>query len=306
MAGRLSNRRGRSSKGTTGMDQPLSHIRGTTKIGGSTFEWGSRTYVMGVINATPDSFSGDGVGSNVEAALAQARLFEQEGADIIDVGGESTRPPSIYAGSEPVTADRELERVLPTIRAITQEMDVPVSIDTYKAEVARQAVAAGASMINDVWALRRDAEMARTAAELGVPVVLMHNQDHTEYDDVVPDVIARLSRLADRAVEAGVRRDGIVLDPGMGFGKTAQHNLEILRRLGEFRATGLPLLVGMSRKSTIGYVLDLPVEERVEGTAATVALSIAGGADIVRVHDVREMVRVARMSDAVVRGWDGA
>ena len=276
------------------------------EIGGSTFEWGSRTYVMGVINATPDSFSGDGVGSNVEAALAQARLFEQEGADIIDVGGESTRPPSIYAGSEPVTADRELERVLPTIRAITQETDVPVSIDTYKAEVARQAVAAGASMINDVWALRRDAEMARTAAELGVPVVLMHNQDHTEYDDVVPDVIARLSRLADRAVEAGVGRDGIVLDPGMGFGKTAQHNLEILRRLGEFRATGLPLLVGMSRKSTIGYVLDLPVEERVEGTAATVALSIAGGADIVRVHDVREMVRVARMSDAVVRGWDGA
>ena len=276
------------------------------EIGGSTFEWGSRTYVMGVINATPDSFSGDGVGSNVEAALAQARLFEQEGADIIDVGGESTRPPSIYAGSEPVTADRELERVLPTIRAITQETDVPVSIDTYKAEVARQAVAAGASMINDVWALRRDAEMARTAAELGVPVVLMHNQDHTEYDDVVPDVIARLSRLADRAVEAGVGRDGIVLDPGMGFGKTAQHNLEILRRLGEFRATGLPLLVGMSRKSTIGYVLDLPVEERLEGTAATVALSIAGGADIVRVHDVREMVRVARMSDAVVRGWDGA
>ena len=276
------------------------------EIGGSTFEWGSRTYVMGVINATPDSFSGDGVGSNVEAALAQARLFEQEGADIIDVGGESTRPPSIYAGSEPVTADRELERVLPTIRAITQETDVPVSIDTYKAEVARQAVAAGASMINDVWALRRDAEMARTAAELGVPVVLMHNQDHTEYDDVVPDVIARLAWLADRAVEAGVRRDGIVLDPGMGFGKTAQHNLEILRRLGEFRATGLPLLVGMSRKSTIGYVLDLPVEERVEGTAATVALSIAGGADIVRVHDVREMVRVARMSDAVVRGWDGA
>ena len=288
------------------MDQTFSGVRGTMEIGGSTFEWGSRTYVMGVINATPDSFSGDGVGSNVEAALAQARLFEQEGADIIDVGGESTRPPSIYAGSEPVTADRELERVLPTIRAITQETDVPVSIDTYKAEVARQAVAAGASMINDVWALRRDAEMARTAAELGVPVVLMHNQDHTEYDDVVPDVIARLSRLADRAVEAGVGRDGIVLDPGMGFGKTAQHNLEILRRLGEFRATGLPLLVGMSRKSTIGYVLDLPVEERVEGTAATVALSIAGGADIVRVHDVREMVRVARMSDAVVRGWDGA
>ena len=276
------------------------------KIGGATFEWGSRTYVMGVINATPDSFSGDGVGANVDGALAQARSFEEWGADIIDVGGESTRPPSIYAGSEPVTADKELERVLPIIRAIVEETDVPVSIDTYKAEVARQAVEAGASMINDVWALQRDPDMAGAAAGLGVPVVLMHNQNHTDYDDVVPDVISRLSWLADRAVEAGVRRDGIVVDPGMGFGKTAQHNLEILRRLDEFRATGLPLLVGMSRKSTIGYVLDLPIDERVEGTAATVALSIAGGADIVRVHDVREMARVARMSDAVVRGWDGS
>ena len=280
-------------------------VRGMTKIGESTFEWGSRTYVMGVINATPDSFSGDGVGANVDAALAQACSFEREGADIIDVGGESTRPPSLYAGSEPVPANVELERVLPIIRAISEETDIPVSIDTYKAEVAREAVEAGASMINDVWGLRRDPDMARTAAELGVPVVLMHNQDHTDYDDVVPDVISRLSCLAARAVEAGVRRDNIVLDPGMGFGKTAQHNLEILRRLDEFRATGLPLLVGMSRKSTIGYVLDLPVDERVEGTAATVALSIAGGADIVRVHDVREMVRVARMSDAVVRGWSG-
>ena len=287
------------------MNESVSGARGSMKIGGSTFEWGSRTYVMGVINATPDSFSGDGVGANVEAALAQARSFEKEGADIIDVGGESTRPPSIYAGSEPVPADLELDRVLPIIRAITQETDVPVSIDTYKAEVARQAVESGASMINDVWALQRDPDMARTAANLRVPVVLMHNQDHTNYDDVVPDVISRLSWLAGEAVEAGVRRDHIVLDPGMGFGKTAHHNLEILRRLDEFRATGLPLLVGMSRKSTIGYVLDLPVNERVEGTAATVALSIAGGADIVRVHDVREMARVARMSDAVVRGWDG-
>lgn len=286
--------------------RPLQNdVRGITKIGKSTFEWGSRTYVMGVINATPDSFSGDGVGSSVDAALAQARSFEREGADIIDVGGESTRPPSLYQGSEPVPADVELARVLPIVRAIAEETDIPVSIDTYKAKVAREAVEAGASMINDVWALQRDPEMARTAAELGVPVVLMHNQDHTDYYDVVPDVISRLSWLAHRAEEAGVRRDNIVLDPGMGFGKTAQHNLEILRRLDEFRATGLPLLVGMSRKSTIGYVLDLPVDERVEGTAATVALSIAGGADVVRVHDVREMARVARMSDAVVRGWSG-
>ncbi len=287
------------------MEYSENHGRGATKIGGSIFEWGSRTYVMGVINATPDSFSGDGIGSSVQAALAQARSFEQWGADIIDVGGESTRPPSMYAGSEPVPADTELERVLPIIRAITQELAVPVSIDTYKAQVARQAVAAGASMINDVWALQRDPGMAGAAADLGVPVVLMHNQDHTRYDDVVPDVVSRLSWLADRAVEAGVSRDRVILDPGMGFGKTAQHNLEILRRLDEYRCTGLPILVGMSRKSTIGYVLDLPVDERLEGTAATVALSIAGGADIVRVHDVREMVRVARMSDAVVRGWSG-
>ena len=287
------------------MDPSENRVGGTTRVGGSTFEWGSRTYVMGVINATPDSFSGDGIGSSVQAALAQARSFEQWGADIIDVGGESTRPPSMYAGSEPVPADTELERVLPIIRAITQELAVPVSIDTYKAQVARQAVAAGASMINDVWALQRDPGMAGAAAELGVPVVLMHNQDHTRYDDVVPDVVSRLSWLADRAVEAGVSRDRVILDPGMGFGKTAQHNLEILRRLDEFRSTGLPILVGMSRKSTIGYVLDLAVDERLEGTAATVALSIAGGADIVRVHDVREMVRVSRMSDAVVRGWSG-
>ena len=181
------------------MDQSVSGARGSMKIGGSTLEWGSRTYVMGVINATPDSFSGDGVGANVEAALAQASSFEHDGADIIDVGGESTRPPSIYVGAEPVSAEIELERVLPIIRAIREETDVPVSIDTYKAEVARHAVEAGASMINDVWALQRDPDMARTAAELGVPVVLMHNQDHTNYSAVVPDVISRLTWLATHA-----------------------------------------------------------------------------------------------------------
>ncbi len=277
--------------------------RGAARIGDALFQWGSRTYVMGVINATPDSFSGDGVGGNVEAALAQARSFEEWGADIIDVGGESTRPPSIYAGSEPVSADEEMSRVLPVIGAIARDVALPISIDTHKAEVAREAVAAGAAMINDVWALRRDPGMASVAAELGVHVALMHNQDHTRYDDVVPDVISRLEWLRDQAVDAGVPRERIALDPGIGFGKTAENNLEILRRLDEFDALGQPLLVGASRKSTIGYVLDLPVEERVEGTAATVALSIAGGADIVRVHDVKEMVRVARMSDAVVRGW---
>ena len=178
-----------------------------------------------------------------------------------------------------------------------------MSIDTYKASVAQAAIEADASMINDVWALQRDPDMLRVAAEADVPVVLMHNQVGTEYDDVVPDVIEGMRGRVDAAVKGGVRPENIIVDPGMGFGKTAEQNLEILRRLGEFDTLGLPLLVGMSRKSTIGYVLGLPVEDRVEGTAATVALSIAGGADIVRVHDVKEMARVARMTDAVVRGW---
>ena len=281
----------------------ITPVRGITDIGGRRFVWGKRTYVMGVINVTPDSFSNDGVGDDVEAAVRVASEFQENGADIIDVGGESTRPPGIYGGSEPVSADEELSRVLPMIEAIRGETDLPVSIDTYKATVAQAAIEAGASMINDVWALQRDPEMLRVAADAEVPVVLMHNQVGTEYDDVVPDVIEGLRRRVDAAVEGGVRAENIIVDPGMGFGKTAEQNLAILRRLDEFESLGLPLLVGMSRKSTIGYVLDLPVEERVEGTAATVALSIAGGADIVRVHDVKEMARVARMTDAVVRGW---
>ena len=276
---------------------------GTTVIGGRPFEWGSRTYVAGVINMTPDSFSGDGLGGDVEAAVGQALRFQEWGADIIDVGGESTRPPSLYAGAAPTSEDVEISRVIPVIEALHQRVDLPISVDTFKAEVARRALDAGASMINDIWGFTRDAEMPRVAAEAGVPVILMHNQEHTRYADLVPDVIGALMRRCEAAVEAGVALENVILDPGMGFGKTAEHNLEILRRLGEFSVLGRPLLMGMSRKSTIGYVLDLPVEERVEGTAATVALSIANGADVVRVHDVKEMVRVARMSDAVVRGW---
>ena len=274
-----------------------------TRINDTHFAWGSKTYVMGVINVTPDSFSGDGLGSDVDSAINLAKSFQEWGADMVDVGGESTRPSSIYAGAGPASADEELARVLPVIEALEAEIDIPVSIDTYKAAVAERAVAAGADMINDVWGFVRDPDLARVAAEAGVPVVLMHNQDHTEYDDLVPDVTSRLRWLVDRAVDAGVGLENIILDPGMGFGKTAEHNLEILRRLAELRVLGRPLLVGMSRKSTIGYVLDLPVEDRVEGTAATVALSIANGADIVRVHDVKEMARVAKMSDAIVRGW---
>ncbi len=276
---------------------------GETIIGNTRFVWGSRTYVMGIVNITPDSFSGDGVGSDVETAVSQALQFEAWGADIVDVGGESTRPPGFYSGAEPVSADEESTRVIPVISALVSALRVPISVDTSKADVARQAVAAGASMINDVWGLRRDPEMAAVAVETGVPVVLMHNQDGTEYDDLVPDVIGGLRGLVEGALDAGVPEERIMLDPGIGFGKTTEQSLEVLRRLHEFASLGRPILTGTSRKSSIGKVLDLPVDERIEGTAATVALSIAGGADIVRVHDVREMVRVARMSDAIVRGW---
>ena len=272
-------------------------------IGKRRFRWGERTFVMGIVNVTPDSFSGDGLGRNVDAAVEQALRFQDEGADIVDVGGESTRPSSVYGGAAPVPEAVELERVIPVIEALASALEIPVSVDTYKASVAQRAVEAGAAMINDVWGFQRDADMARVAADAGVAVVLMHNQTHTRYADVAQDVVAALRRMADDAVALGVKRENIILDPGIGFGKTPEHNLEIMRRLGEFSVLDAPLLVGMSRKSTIGYVLDLPVEQRVEGTAATVALSIAGGADIVRVHDVAQMARVARMSDAIVRGW---
>lgn len=271
---------------------------GSTRCGSLALEWGSRTYVMGIVNVTPDSFSGDGLAHDADAALEQALRFQAEGADIIDVGGESTRP-----GHTPVDADEEIRRVVPAIRLLASRLHIPVSVDTYKHEVAREAVAAGASMINDVWGLKRDPALAKLAAREGVPIVLMHNQAGTAYADLLPDVIASLRASMDIALGAGVAPENIILDPGVGFGKTAEHNLELLRRLSELRALGRPLLVGTSRKSTIGLVLDLPVEERLEGTAATVALAIANGADVVRVHDVKAMTRVARMSDAVVRGW---
>ena len=276
---------------------------GTTVIGGTPFEWGARTYVMGVVNVTPDSFSGDGVGSDVEAAVRLALRFQESGADLIDVGGMSTRPPSVYPGAQPVSESEETSRVIPVIDRLAPRLTVPISVDTYRAGVADRALQAGAAMVNDVWGLSGDPRMAAVVSGAGVPVVLMHNQDHTQYDDLVPDVVRSLGRSVDAAVEAGVEGRNIIVDPGMGFGKTAEQNLEVLRRLDELRRLERPIMVGMSRKSTIGLVLDLPAHERVEGTAVTVALSIAGGADIVRVHDVKEMVRVARMSDAIVRGW---
>jgi dihydropteroate synthase len=278
--------------------QGTNSLPNLTVANGEPLVWGKRTYVMGIINVTPDSFSGDGLGADIPAIADQALRFEEEGADFLDVGAESTRP-----GSQPVTAEEELRRLVPALEAIAARVSLPISVDTYKAQVARRAVAAGAVIINDIWGLKADPELAQVAAEAGTPLIIMHNQETRQYRDLLPDIFASLQHSVALALDTGVPEQNIILDPGIGFGKTPDHNLELLKRLEEFKALGYPLLVGTSRKSTIGLVLGLPVDQRVEGTAATVALSIAGGADIIRVHDVKEMMRVCRMSDAIVRGW---
>ncbi len=264
---------------------------------------------MGVVNVSPDSFSGDGL-ADVEGAVDRARRLVDEGADIIDVGGESTRP-----GSDAISIDEELRRVIPVLEALSRSVSVPLSVDTYKSEMAIQALRAGANMINDVWALKKEPDLARVAAEAGVPLVLMSNQRGVQCNDIVAEVMADLRRAVDDALRAGLARESIIIDPGLGFGKTQGQNLELLRRLDELKALGYPVLLGSSRKSFIGWVLDLtpeqrssevafvpPGDRRLEGTAATVAIGIAKGVDIVRVHDVREMALVCRMSDAIVRG----
>lgn len=260
------------------------------------FAWGARTYVMGILNMTPDSFSGDGLAEHPSLALEQALQMEAEGADIIDIGGMSTRPDHV----EVPTAE-ELERVISVLPEMVRRLTVPVSIDTYRYEVADAALKAGAGAINDVWGLQREPGLAELAADSGAMLFLMHNQDGTEYRDLVPDVIESLRDSVARAEAAGVRRERLVVDPGIGFGKTAEQNLEVLARLPELRVLGLPILLGTSRKSTIGRVLGTDAGDRLEGTAATVALGIGGGAEMVRVHDVRSMARVAAMSDAIVR-----
>jgi len=269
------------------------------QIGPRVFEWGSRTYVMGIINVSPESFSGDGR-SRVADAVRQAERFAAEGADILDVGGQSTRP-----GFEEISVAEEVRRVVPVIERIVRRLAVPVSVDTYRSEVARAALDAGASLLNDIWGFRHDPRMAVLAAQRGVPAVVMHNQRGREFEDVIGDVRRGLEESIRIAYRSGLPRDHLIVDPGFGFGWTPEQNLEMLRRLGELKALGLPILVGTSRKSTIGAVLDRPVDQRLLGTAATVAISIANGADVVRVHDVAEMVQVARMSDAIVRGWQG-
>jgi len=271
----------------------------TTRIGAKEFAWGERTYVMGICNLSPDSFSGDGLGSDIEAAVAQSVRMVEEGADIIDVGGESTRP-----GTEPKSIDdieSELRLVIPVIERLARELTVPISIDTYRSGVARRAMEAGAAMINDIWGLRRDPRLAGLAAEKKVPLIVMSNQRDGQVADIMPAILPDLERAIRQAETAGVPVENIIVDPGIGFGKTLEQNLEIIRRLEELKALGKPVLLGSSRKSMIGLVLDLPADQRLEGTAATVAIGIAHGADIVRVHDVKQMVRVCRMSDAIIR-----
>lgn len=254
---------------------------------------------MGIINVSPDSFSGDGLDS-VSTAVDQAQCFIADGVDIIDIGGESTRP-----GSAPISIDEELRRVVPVVERLAAEIALPLSVDTYKFEVARQALDAGAQMVNDVWGLKQEPKLAGLAAERNVPIILMSNQRDKSRRNIVPAVISDLKRAMDLALDAGVAWENIIVDPGVGFGKTLEQNLELVRCLDELKVLGRPILLGTSRKSMIGLVLDLPAEERLEGTAASIAIGIAKGADIVRVHDAREMIRVCRMSDAIVNGIGG-
>lgn len=265
--------------------------------GSHTLPLGQRTLIMGILNVTPDSFSDGGRYNDTHRAVAHAKELIQAGADIIDIGGESTRP-----GFAPVEVEEELKRVLPIVSAVAKECNVPISIDTYKAEVAKQAIEAGAHIINDVWGAKRDPDMAKVAAEYKVPIILMHNRDNMDYADFFRDFIGDLYESIQISLDAGVTQDQIILDPGIGFAKTLDQNLETMRRLDDLVALGYPVLLGTSRKSMIGKVLDLPVEERVEGTAATCALGIAKGCQIVRVHDVLEMKRVAQMMDAMLQG----
>jgi dihydropteroate synthase len=285
------------------------------KIGNREFEWGKRTYVMGIINMTPDSFSGDGLFEKEGAVLRatqQAEHFVNSGVDILDVGGESTRP-----GAKPVSAPQEQDRVLPVIEVLVKEFNVPISIDTYRSSTAKLALDLGADVVNDVWGLHADPSLAALVAECDVPVILMHNRSTPgnaevrdqlggryvgmEYENLLEDVKRELLESVEIAKKGGIPDEHIILDPGVGFGKTVKQNLELINHADIFRLLGYPVLIGPSRKSFIGYSLDLPPDQRVEGTAAAVAVSIVRGADIVRVHDVEMMVRVARMTDAIVR-----
>lgn len=259
-------------------------------------QFGKRTLIMGILNVTPDSFSDGGNYTDIEVAVRHAKAMVASGADIIDVGGESTRP-----GHDPVPLEEELRRVIPVVQALAQEIDVPISIDTYKAEVARQAIASGAHIINDVWGAKAEPKIAEVAAKMKAPIILMHNRKDLNYCDLIADMMRDLRESVKIALDAGCTKEQIIIDPGIGFAKDYADNLQVMEQLECFTSLGFPILLGTSRKSVIGKTLDLPVDERVEGTIATCVIGIQKGADIVRVHDVEAVARAVKMTDAIVR-----
>ncbi|OOM82475.1 dihydropteroate synthase [Clostridium puniceum] len=267
------------------------------KIGNKEFKIGERTYIMGILNFTPDSFSDGGKFDNIDAAIEHVKEMVEAGADIIDIGGESTRP-----NHTPVEEAEEISRVVPIIKAIREKFDIPISIDTYKAKVAEKAIEAGANLINDVWGFKKDKDMGKVAAKYSVPCCLMHNRENEDYKDLMEDILEDLRESIKIAKDAGVKDENIILDPGIGFAKSHEQNLETMNKLERLKELGYPVLLGTSRKRMIGFTLDLPVEERVEGTVATTVVGIMKDAcDFVRVHDVLENSRAAKMVDAIVR-----
>lgn len=267
----------------------------TIKCGSHTLNYGEKTLIMGILNVTPDSFSDGGKYNSIEKAVEHAKQMKRDGADIIDVGGESTRP-----GYEKISLEEELNRVIPVIEALVKEVDIPISVDTYNGTVAEEAIKAGAHIINDIWGAKADRKIARVAAQYEVPIILMHNRNNRDYQHFYRDVLNDIFECIQIAKAEGVKDEQIILDPGIGFAKDTKENIEMMRRLDHFVSLGYPVLLGTSRKSLIGNVLGLPVNERVEGTAATVCYGIQKGCQIIRIHDVKEMARVAKMMDALI------
>lgn len=266
------------------------------RIGNKEYELGKRTYIMGILNVTPDSFSDGGKFNEIDAAVNQARKLIEDGADIIDIGGESTRP-----GAEYVTEEEEIKRVVPIIKAIKEKLDVTISIDTYKARTAEESIKAGADIINDIWGAKYDKSMAKVAAKYNTPIILMHNRENKPYENLMEDVVRDLQESIDIALKAGVKKENIILDPGIGFSKTYEENLIVMNNCEIIKKLGYPMLLGTSRKSMIGLTLNLPVNERVEGTLATSVMGIIKGFEFIRVHDVLENKRVAIMTDTILK-----
>jgi len=267
------------------------------KCKNSTLNLGSKTYIMGILNVTPDSFSDGGDFVNVDLAVAHAHAMVREGADIIDIGGESTKP-----GYIEISAEKELERLLPVLKRLVKEIAVPISVDTYKAKVAREVLKIGANIINDQWGLKKDPGLVEVIAQRQIPVIFMHNQAGTEYkNDIMDEIKLSLQESINIALDAGVRKENIILDPGIGFGKNPGQNMVVMARLHELNVLGYPILLGTSRKSMLGKILDLPPKDRVEGTVATTVMGIMQGIDIVRVHDVKENWQAAKVTDAIIR-----